>query len=197
MISQRNPVYTAKEFATLDWLTQGRIDLGVGVGWCKEEVLACGYGWENRGKRTDEALQLITKLWTEPVVNFDGVYHQVRGAKMQPQPQQSPHIPLIIGGYSQAALTRTARFGAGWLGFGLTPKHAKPLLNGIDAALSAAGRSRDDLEIVMMPATDDEDSAREFADLGVDRLVPLIATDDVGAPTQRLKHLERLATISS
>ena len=71
LVPQRNPVYTAKEFATLDWLTGGRVDFGIGVGWCKEEVLACGYGWEDRGGRCDEFLELMQQLWTEPVTNFD------------------------------------------------------------------------------------------------------------------------------
>ena len=68
LISQRNPIYTAKEFATLDWLTGGRIDFGIGVGWCKEEVLACGYSWADRGARCDEFLDVIKRLWTEPGV---------------------------------------------------------------------------------------------------------------------------------
>ena len=62
LISQRNPLYTAKEFATLDWLTGGRIDFGVGVGWCKEEVIASGHSWEDRGARSNEFLELIKLL---------------------------------------------------------------------------------------------------------------------------------------
>ena len=72
LVPQRNPIYTAKEFATLDYLTNGRMDLGVGVGWCKEEVIACGYDWSTRGRRCDEFLELFQKLWTEDEVSYEG-----------------------------------------------------------------------------------------------------------------------------
>lgn len=178
LVPQRNPVYTAKEFATLDWLSGGRIDLGVGVGWCKEEVEACGYDWHNRGARCDEALDLMIKLWTEPVTNHAGEHYTVEGARFDPKPAQTPHVPLIVGGYSRAALVRAAKYGQGWLGFGLTPSTSEPLLKGLDAALQGAGRSRDDFEIVMMPGDSSLDAARAFAGLGVDRLVPLLQVGD-------------------
>ena len=72
LVPQRNPIYTAKEMCTLDWLTEGRIDFGIGVGWNKEEVEACGYRWEDRGARCDEFLEVMRRLWTEPVVDFAG-----------------------------------------------------------------------------------------------------------------------------
>ncbi|MDZ7684022.1 MAG: LLM class flavin-dependent oxidoreductase [Gammaproteobacteria bacterium] len=72
LLPQRNVVYTAKEFATLDWLSKGRIDFGVGVGWCKEEVIACGYTFEDRGSRCDEYLEVIRRLWTDELASFDG-----------------------------------------------------------------------------------------------------------------------------
>ena len=77
LVPQRNPVYTAKEFATLDWLSGGRIDFGIGVGWCKEEVIACGYSWEDRGERCDEFLQTMINLWTQPVASFQGRHVQL------------------------------------------------------------------------------------------------------------------------
>ena len=72
LVPQRNPIYTAKEICTLDWLSGGRIDFGIGVGWNKEEVEICGYRWEDRGARCDEFLEVIRQLWTEPVVDFRG-----------------------------------------------------------------------------------------------------------------------------
>jgi probable F420-dependent oxidoreductase len=193
LISQRGTIYTAKEFATLDWLTGGRIDLGVGVGWCKEEVEASGFDWNTRGKRTDESLDLMIRLWTEDSVTFNGDFHQVRGGRMHPHPVQKPHIPLIIGGFSDAAFTRTARIGQGWLGFGLNPEMTTMMLARLDQALATAGRNRDDIEIVMMPGVDGLESAKRFADLGVDRLVPLIPLEAVNAPAERMSYLESLA----
>lgn len=193
LISQRNPIYTAKEFATLDWLTDGRIDLGVGVGWCKEEVLACGYAWDNRGARCNEALELMIKLWTEPTTAHTGRFFQVPAGRMDPKPVQRPHLPLIIGGYSQAAMQRTARYGQGWLGFGLPPNACAQLLRQLDAALENEGRTRADLDIIVMPADDSVATASSFAELGVNRLVPMISLADASAVEQRVQHLESLA----
>ena len=79
LLPQRNPIYTAKEFTTLDWLSRGRIDFGIGVGWCQEEVEACGYSFHDRGARCDEFIEVIQQLWTDPVVNFEGLQdcHQI------------------------------------------------------------------------------------------------------------------------
>jgi probable F420-dependent oxidoreductase len=192
LVPQRNPIYTAKEFATLDWLTNGRIDLGIGVGWCKEEVESCGYSWFDRGERCDEALDLMRKLWSEPVTTHTGKHFTVRGARMDPKPVQTPHIPLIIGGFSPAAMRRTAQYGSGWLGFGLDPKSTRHMLGQIDAALEAAGRARSDVEIIMMPGAEGMQAAEQFAELGVDRLLPMVALGDAKQVEQRLVYLAEL-----
>ena len=93
------------------------MDFGIGVGWCKEEVIACGYTWEDRGERCDEILELMIKLWTEPVTTHHGKHFRVDDCRMDPKPVQKPHVPLIVGGYSPAAMRRAARYGAG-LGLG-------------------------------------------------------------------------------
>ena len=93
LVPQRNPIYTAKEMCTLDWLTDGRIDFGIGVGWNKEEVEACGYTWEDRGARCDEFLHVMRRLWTEPVVDFAGKWVKFETLRMDPKPIQKPHIP--------------------------------------------------------------------------------------------------------
>jgi probable F420-dependent oxidoreductase len=193
LIAQRNPIYTAKEFATLDWLTGARVDLGVGVGWCKEEVLACGYGWSDRGARCDEALALMAKLWRDPVTDHDGHYFQVQGAKMDPKPVNGL-IPLIVGGFSDAALRRAATFGHGWLGFGQDPRAAEAILKRLDVHLAAVGRGRDDFDIVMMPAIDDVAAARAFRDLGINRLIPMVMLDSDASLAARLEHLSELST---
>jgi probable F420-dependent oxidoreductase len=111
LVPQRNPIYTAKEMCTLDWLTEGRIDFGIGVGWNKEEVEACGYRWEDRGARCDEFMQVMRRLWTEDVVDFKGKWVQFETMRMDPKPIQKPHIPIIVGGYADAALRRAVRYG--------------------------------------------------------------------------------------
>ncbi len=195
LVPQRNPIYTAKEFATLDWLTGGRIDLGIGVGWCKEEVLACGYGWEDRGERCNEQLDLMIKLWTEPVTTHQGKHFQVEACRMDPKPVQKPYIPLYVGGYSKAAIRRAARYGRGWLGFGINPEITKTFTEGLDAALKTEGRSREDFEIIVSPGAVDADAVRAFQDLGVDRLVPVLGPQDANAESPRMGELEGYANL--
>ena len=189
LIPQRNPIYTAKEFATLDWLSKGRVELGVGVGWCKEEVEACGYNWSDRGARCNEALELMLKLWADDVVTHKGNHFQVQAARFDPKPLHNK-IPLVIGGYSDAALERTAKYGQGWLGFGLTPDLLAPMLKRLDAALERQQRTRQDLEILLMPADDSLQTVAHFEELGVDRLLPMI--DTTGDVSPRLDHLNQL-----
>jgi probable F420-dependent oxidoreductase len=193
LVSQRNPIYTAKEFATLDWLSDGRMDFGVGIGWCKEEVLACGYRWEDRGARSDEFLELVTRLWTEPEVTHDGAHFPgVHRARLDPKPLQKPHVPIIVGGHSAAALRRAARFGAGWYGFGLTPQNTPGLLAELDRALRTANRSRDGFEILLTPPAVDSDGIKAFTDLGVDRLIVHLGSQRPDKVAQRLTELEGL-----
>ncbi len=195
MLPQRNPIYTAKEFATLDYLTGGRVDLGVGVGWCKEEVIACGYSFEDRGARCDEMLDLMKMLWTQPVTDYNGKHFQVKGVRMDPKPVQKPHIPLIIGGFSPPAVRRAVRVGAGWLGFGINPEITKQVTASFETALAAAGRTRESFEIIVTPGAVDADAVRAFQDVGVDRLVPLMDASSSEAVNQRFRELEEFANI--
>lgn len=193
LVPQRNPIYTAKEFATLDWLTNGRMDFGVGVGWCKEEVLACGYGWEDRGERCNEFLELIQSLWTNELTTFNGKHITVNGARCDPKPMQAPHIPMIIGGYSGAAMRRTARFGQGWYGFNITPENVKVMQAQIYAALETEGRNSNDFRIVITPPYNmTDDMIAEYEAQGVDELVFHLGSQKPERITQRLTGLEKL-----
>ena len=192
LVPQRNPVYTAKEFATLDWLNGGRIDFGVGVGWCKEEVLACGYGWEDRGARCDEFLKAMIALWTEPVASFHGKHVKLAACRMDPKPVQKPHVPIIVGGHGPRSLRRAAELGNGWYGFALTPELLAGILAKLDRALAKAGRSRDGFEIVVTPQQASPDTIRAFSDLGVDRLVVQLGSQRPDALERRLPELEQL-----
>ena len=127
LVPQRNPIYTAKEMCTLDWLTEGRIDFGIGVGWNKEEVEICGYKWEDRGARCDEFMTVMRKLWTEEVSAFKGKWISYETARLDPKPIQKPHIPIIVGGYAEAAFRRAADYGAGWYGFNCDPARTKDI----------------------------------------------------------------------
>ena len=192
LVPQRNPVYTAKEFATLDWLTNGRIDFGVGVGWCKEEVLACGYSFEDRGERCNEYLEVIRRLWTDEIASFDGKHFSMSDCRMDPKPVQNPHVPMIIGGHSKAGLRRAARFGQGWYGFNLDPELTASMLADLDEALSAEGRSRENFEVVITPPYNiSVDAVEQYDELGVDRLVMHLGNQKPERISQRLKEMEK------
>ena len=171
LISQRHPLYTAKEFATLDWLSNGRIDFGVGVGWCKEEVISSGFSWEDRGSRADEFLDVVARLWTQELTTYEGQHFRLPyPCRLDPKPVQ-PKLPVLVGGHSKAALRRAAEYGSGWYGFALTPEHTAPLLQQLDEALAAKGRSRKDFEVIITPSQESPEILDAFAHLGVDRLV--------------------------
>jgi probable F420-dependent oxidoreductase len=192
LVPQRNPVYTAKEFATLDWLTDGRIDFGVGVGWCKEEVLACGYSFEDRGERCNEYLEVIRRLWTDEIASFEGKHFSMSDCRMDPKPVQNPHVPMIIGGHSKAGFRRAARYGQGWYGFNLDPALTASMLVDLDGALSAEGRSRDNFEVVITPPYNiSVDTVEQYETLGVDRLVMHLGSQKPERISQRLKEVEK------
>jgi probable F420-dependent oxidoreductase len=194
LVPQRNPVYTAKEMVTLDWLSDGRFDFGIGVGWNKEEVEACGYDWEDRGERCDEFLEVMRRLWTEPVVDFKGKWAEFETARLDPKPIQKPHIPIIVGGYAPAAFRRAAQFGAGWYGFNQTPDSLKGMLVKLDAALAKAGRKRGpDFQLIVTPSMSmSADALPAFAELGVDRLLPNLGSQRPEKVKERMAELETL-----
>ena len=123
LLPQRNPVYTAKEVSTLDWLSGGRVDLGIGVGWLKEEFDALNVPWERRGRRTDEYLQVLRTLWLDETSSFHGEVYDLPACEMYPKPVQQPP-PIHIGGETTAALRRVARHGQGWHTFNRSPERA-------------------------------------------------------------------------
>lgn len=194
LVPQRNPIYTAKEMATLDWLTDGRIDFGIGVGWNKEEVEACGYRWEDRGARCDEFLEVMRRLWTEPVVDFHGKWVRFETARLDPKPIQKPHLPIIVGGHVEAAFRRAVRFGAGWYGFNRDPAGAKAMIAQLDAAFEKAGKARPaDFQIIITPPMAmSVDAMQAYAEAGVHRLVVNLGSQKPDRIDQRMPELERL-----
>jgi probable F420-dependent oxidoreductase len=195
LVPQRNPIYTAKEVCTLDWLTGGRFDFGIGVGWNKEEVESTGYRWEDRGARCDEFLEAMRRMWTEPVVDFHGKWLRFETLRMDPKPIQKPHTPIIVGGYAGAAFRRAVRFGAGWYGFNLDPERLRGMLAKLDAAFAEAGRTRGpEFQIVVTPPMAmGADAMGAYADMGVHRLIPNLGSQRPERVAARLTELADLA----
>ncbi len=199
LVPQRNPLYTAKEICTLDWLSGGRIDFGIGVGWNKEEVEACGYRWEDRGARCDEFLEVMRRLWTEPVVDFAGKWVKLETCRLDPKPVQKPHVPIVVGGYADPALRRAARFGAGWYGFNLDPADTRKMIERLDETLGNAGRKRGkEFEIIVTPPMSmPMDLMQQYAEFGVDRLVVNLGNQRPERVHSRMAEIDKLVRLTA
>jgi probable F420-dependent oxidoreductase len=122
ILPHRNPVVTAKMLATIDVLSRGRVTVGVGVGWLREEFQALGApDFDRRGAVGDEYLRIFKTLWTQDPASFHGEFYRFDAIRCLPQPTQKPHPPIWIGGHSKAALRRVARLGDGWHPVGANP----------------------------------------------------------------------------
>lgn len=110
-----SPALLAKQLTTLDILSGGRLDVGLGVGWSRVEFAASGVPMERRGARAEEFLAALRTLWTEDVVRFDGEFYRIPPARAEPKPVQRPHPPVLLGGGAEAALRRAGRVADGWI----------------------------------------------------------------------------------
>ncbi|MEA2849820.1 MAG: hypothetical protein QOG78_5101, partial [Rhodospirillaceae bacterium] len=143
-LALRDPVLLAKQCATIDVLSEGRLLPAFGIGSpLGPEWQALNIDTRTRGKRTDEALEIIGRLWREDSVDFSGTHYRLTGASISPKPVQ-PDLPMWIGGSSDAAVKRTATYGTGWQGGGETMEDAIRVVAAIKTAVAAAGRSIDE-----------------------------------------------------
>jgi probable F420-dependent oxidoreductase len=196
ILPQRNPVVLAKELASVDRLSKGRLVFGLGAGYLKPEFQALGAPFADRGRRTDEYIEAIVALWTQEKPEYKGEYVAFGGVQAQPRPVQSPHPPIVVGGMSPAALRRAVRYANGWYGFALDHDATKRAVDGLRAAeqrldrAPALGR----LEISITPpprAKLDLDAVHAYAALGVDRLVLLNAGRNADDQVAALERAER------
>jgi probable F420-dependent oxidoreductase len=186
LLPQRNPVYTAKEVATLDWLSHGRVDFGVGVGWLREEFDALEVPWAQRGARTDDYLEVLRSLWCEDPSSFAGAHYSLAPCHQYPKPVQDPHPPIHIGGESDAALRRTARLGQGWHSFNRPPADLAAPLARLVELLGAEGRARADVTVTVCPYFQELSPAtvEQYAAAGADAVAALLfvtTPDEVAA----------------
>jgi probable F420-dependent oxidoreductase len=141
ILPQRQTALVAKQAATLDVLSGGRLRLGVGLGWNKVEYIALNQDFHNRGRRIEEQIAVLRQLWTQPLVNSVGQWHTIPDAGINPLPVQRP-IPIWFGGSAPAALGRAARLGDGWLTNYRSAADAQSALEQIHRSLDEAGRNR-------------------------------------------------------
>ncbi len=142
ILPQRETALVAKQVATLDVLSGGRLRLGVGLGWNEVEYVALNQDFHRRGRRIEEQVTLLRLLWTQPLVTFSGRWHTILDAGLNPLPMQRP-IPIWFGGHADAVLRRVARMGDGWMPTRYrTAAEAQPVLEQLDRYLADAGRTR-------------------------------------------------------
>lgn len=146
ILPQRETAVVAKQAATLDVLAEGRFRLGVGIGWNKVEYVALNQDFHTRGRRIEEQVELLRKLWTEPLVTFSGRWHQIPDAGLNPLPVQRP-IPIWFGGHADAVLRRTARMGDGWFPNYRKPADAAPALDRLGEYLAEFERDPSEVGI--------------------------------------------------
>jgi alkanesulfonate monooxygenase SsuD/methylene tetrahydromethanopterin reductase-like flavin-dependent oxidoreductase (luciferase family) len=182
----------AKELATVDVLSRGRLVFGLGAGYLVPEFEALGIPFAERGARTDEYTDAIVALWTQEKPSYRGRFVSFGGVRAEPRPVQKPHPPLVIGGHSAAACRRAVSRGHGWYGFNLDPPAARACLELLAQARSEVTRPEalGELEISVTPPPGpaSPDLLKQYEDLGVHRLVLLPAFGGPDAIVDAVRH---------
>ncbi len=199
ILPQRNPILLAKEVATLDRYSKGRVTLGVGVGWVKEEVEILKQDFHDRGRRTNEWIGILRALWSEGLSAFEGEYFQFKDIASFPKPAQPGGIPLMIGGHSAAAAVRAGRYGdefyPHWSTRGPNEEALKELLAIIADTAEASGRSPSDVRLTLTSTSDEKtayETAERCARLGAERVVVLPPKGELdGALPDQLLRFKR------
>jgi probable F420-dependent oxidoreductase len=185
VLPQRNPLLLAKELASVDVVSRGRLIVGVGAGWLEPEFRALGIPMQGRGERMDDTLRAMRALWTMERPQHHGSSASFSDVVSYPRPMQHP-MPIVVGGESPGALRRAITMGNGWYGFGLTVEQTKQRIESLRRAESQYERPADlgDLEITVTPVGEfDKRSVEAYAAAGVHRLVVL--------PRHEASHTER------
>jgi probable F420-dependent oxidoreductase len=199
LLPLRHPTVVAKEVASLDIISNGRIILGVGVGGeFPREFVACGVPLNERGRRTDEAIEVMRKLWSESHVNHDGRFFRLEDATMLPKPIQKPGPPIWVAGRSEAAMRRAARLGDGYMPYLFSPERYRDSLAKVSAFAQQRGRDPATIEaalyqFICLADTYEEARQRANRDLSVrynqpfDRIVDRYCV--LGPPDQCAERL--------
>jgi len=170
LLAIRHPFVAARTFATVDVLSGGRVEVGVGAGWLRSEWVAAGYDPTTRGRRLDESIEVCRRLWTEDAVSHDGEFWAWDEVAFEPKPVQS-RLPVLVGGESTAALRRAARLGDGWIGMVHRVDEAAEWTAKVRAASEEVGRTGPPVEVTMGGTVESEADLAAYERAGVDRLI--------------------------
>jgi probable F420-dependent oxidoreductase len=173
LLPEHNPVVVAKQAATLDVLSEGRLTLGVGIGWSADEFAALGVPFERRAERSAEYIAAMRRLWTEDVASFDGEFAAFGPIRVNPKPVRGGQIPVVIGGNSDAALRRVAAYGDGWYGFNVEIDDVRDRLAVLREQCRRHGRKMSELTVALAVSGCGLGDIPGLADAGVTELVVL------------------------
>ncbi len=169
-LPQRNPVILAKECASLDRLSGGRLELGIGMGWVREEAEALRTNFDDRGRRADEYVEVMRTLWREPVASFQGDYVSFDKVVSEPRPVQTDGVPIVVGGHTKASARRAGRLGNGFYPLGVSPERLAELREIMAESAMENGRDPASIDITCVGLPDLQ-TAEFYAGVGVDRMV--------------------------
>jgi probable F420-dependent oxidoreductase len=185
LVVERDPIITAKEVASLDLVSGGRVIFGIGVGWNREEMENHGTDPRTRGKLMNERIRAMIEIWTKDEAEFHGQYVDFDPIGIWPKPVQKPYPPIYVGGGSRA-FERVAQFGDAWLANGLPPGKLEPML---DELREVAGS---DVPVSVFNASSKPENLEAYARLGVERVLLSLPTLPKG---ETLDHLDNLAEV--
>ena len=186
-----NPVVLARRFATLDVLSGGRAIAGLGIGWSKDEYQVSNIPFENKGKRADEFIQALKKIWTEDIVEFKGNYYNIPASKIGPKPIQKPRIPIFMGGFSPNTFKRIINYSTnGWLGLIVGPlEYLDNTIKSMNEMASKANKDPNEFKTILLTYPNIVESKNEQLTNESQRF-PLTGTiDQIGNDIKRIKKM--------
>jgi len=201
ILPQRQTALVAKQAASLDVLSGGRLRLGVGLGWNAVEYAALNENFHNRGRRIEEQVALMRRLWSEPLVDYKGKWHTVPDAGLNPLPVQRP-IPIWFGGSAEAVLRRIARLGDGWIAPQRKAEDVRPVLDMLERFIEQAGRERSQVGLeVRIPyeagnPTAWETAMRAWQAAGATHLSLNTMDSGFNTPQEHLKAMRKFASVA-
>ncbi len=186
--TEHHALTLAKTVATLDHVSNGRVLLGLGAGWNREEMEDHGTSYKDRFRKLEEQMQALKLIWTQDEASFHGEFESFDKAWSWPKPVCQPHPPLILGGETEYTLQRIVDYGDGWLPRALRPDVVEKGIEKLDALATRAGRAIDSISVSAFAPPPKEDVTSRFRDLRVERTVLMIPPQDISKTLSRLDN---------
>ena len=200
ILPQRQTALVAKQTAAVDILSQGRLRLGIGVGWNAVEYEALGENFHNRGRRSEEQIDLLRKLWTNDLITYEGRWHKITDAGLNPLPVQQP-IPVWFGGAAPQTIRRVATMGDGWFPLFRPDDSGRALIESMREQTAEAGRGPDDIGVeswVSIRDSSEDDwkrTAEAWRELGATHLSVNTMNADLDSPQAHIEAIERFKEV--